>query len=154
MAGDVEVSPATLTRRAALAATALLLHARTRAAEPELADAVRAWAGSTAPRNGRVTIEIAPLVENGNAVPVTVRVQSPMTEADHVREIALFNERNPQRDVLRATLGPANARAEISTRIRLATSQQLVALARMSDGSIWQHRVDVVVTLAACIEGG
>ena len=154
MAGDAEVSPATLTRRAALAATTLLLHARARAAEPELADAVRAWAGGTAPRDGRVTIEIAPLVENGNAVPVTVRVQSPMTEADHVREIAFFNERNPQRDVLRATLGPANPRAEISTRIRLATSQQLVALARMSDGSIWQQRVDVVVTLAACIEGG
>ena len=154
MAGDAEVSPATLTRRAALAATTLLLHARARAAEPELAEAVRAWAGGTAPRDGRVTIEIAPLVENGNAVPVTVRVQSPMTEADHVREIAFFNERNPQRDVLRATLGPANPRAEISTRIRLATSQQLVALARMSDGSIWQQRVDVVVTLAACIEGG
>ena len=148
------MTPAALTRRAALAATTLLLQTPSRAAEPELADAIRAWAGSAVPRDGRVTIEIAPLVENGNAVPVTVRVQSPMTEADHVREIALFNERNPQRDVLRAILGPANGRAEISTRIRLATSQQLVALARMSDGSVWQQRVAVVVTLAACIEGG
>jgi sulfur-oxidizing protein SoxY len=143
-----------LTRRAALAATTLLLHRPARAAEPELADAIRAWAGAAVPRDGRITLEIAPLVENGNAVPVTVRVQSPMTAADHVREIALFNERNPQRDVLRAALGPANGRAEVSTRIRLATSQQLVALARMNDGSVWQQRVAVVVTLAACIEGG
>ncbi len=154
MVGDLEMRPAALTRRTMLAATTLLLHPPTRAAEPELADAVRAWAGGTVPRDGRVAIEIAPLVENGNAVPVTVRVQSPMTEADHVREIALFNERNPQRDVLRATLGPASGRAEIATRIRLSTSQQLVALARMSDGSVWQQRVEVVVTLAACIEGG
>jgi sulfur-oxidizing protein SoxY len=86
-------------------------------------------------------------------VPVVVRVESPMTPADHVREIVLFNERNPQRDVLRCQLTPANGRAEVGTRIRLATSQQLVALARLSDGSVWMHSADVLVTLAACIEG-
>jgi sulfur-oxidizing protein SoxY len=145
------VSAAVLTRRALLAATAVLV-TPARAAEPELAAAVRAWAGNATPRDGRVAIDVAPLVENGNAVPVTVRVQSPMSAADHVSEIALFNERNPQRDVLRAHLSPVNGRAEVSTRIRLATSQQLVALARMSDGSVWQQRVDVLVTLAACIE--
>ncbi len=127
---------------------------RARAAEPELAEAIRAWAGGAVPRQGRVALEIAPLVDNGNAVPVAVRVQSPMSAADHVTEIAIFNERNPQRDVLRALLGPWNGRAEVATRIRLATSQQLVALARMNDGSIWQHSVEVLVTLAACIEGG
>jgi sulfur-oxidizing protein SoxY len=76
-----------------------------------------------------------------------------MTEASHVRELVVFNEKNPQRDVARFLLTPASGRAQVSTRIRLATSQQLVALARFSDGSIGRHRVDVLVTLAACIEG-
>ncbi|MBA3597093.1 MAG: SoxY-related AACIE arm protein [Methylibium sp.] len=118
----------------------------------ELDAAVRAFAGAATVQPGRVQLEIAPLVENGNAVPVTVRVESPMSAADHVQRIALFNERNPQREVASFLLGPRAGRAEVSTRIRLATSQQLVALAQMSDGSVWSHRVDVLVTLAACIE--
>lgn len=147
------------TRRQLLAAGGLLaLTMRPCAAqamlEPELRDAIGRWCNGAVPQTGRITLDIAPLVENGNAVPVTLRVDSPMTEADHVREIALFNERNPQRDVARFLLGPDNGRAEVSTRIRLATSQRLVALARLSDGSLWQQQVEVVVTLAACVEGG
>ena len=110
------------------------------------------WADGQPVREGKVRLEIAELVENGNAVPITVRVDSPMSATDRVQEIIVFNERNPQRDVLRASFGPASGRAEVSTRIRLATSQQLVALARLADGSQWSHRVDVIVTLAACIE--
>ena len=75
-----------------------------------------------------------------------------MSATDRVTEIIVFNERNPQRDVVRFAFGPASPRAEVATRIRLATSQQLVALARLADGSQWMHAVDVVVTLAACIE--
>jgi sulfur-oxidizing protein SoxY len=103
-------------------------------------------------REGRVTFDISPLVENGNTVPVSVRVDSPMTAQDHVQEIMIFNERNPQREVLRVGLTPANGRAQVDARIRLATSQQLVALARLSDGSLWSRHVDVTVTLAACVE--
>ena len=110
------------------------------------------WADGQPVREGKIRLEIAELVENGNAVPITVRVDSAMNATDRVQEIIVFNERNPQRDVLRASFGPACGRAEISTRIRLATSQQLVALARFADGSQWSHRVDVIVTLAACIE--
>ena len=122
--------------------------------EPALVRALQGWVGSThAPGTGRVRLEIAPLVENGNAVPITVEVESPMTAADHVREIAVFTEKNPQLEVARFHLGPHNGRAEVATRIRLATSQNVVALARMSDGSVWQHSVAVLVTLAACIEG-
>ena len=113
---------------------------------------VRRWSGDVLPRAGRIELEIAPLVENGNAVPITVRVDSPMTAAEHVREIVVFNERNPQPEVLRCVLTPASGRAEVSARIRLATTQHLVALARMSDGSVWQHTVEVIVTLAACLE--
>lgn len=122
-------------------------------AEPTLEAAIAAWAGAATPRDDpRVVLEIAELVENGNAVPVRVRVDHPMTPAAHVSEIALFNQRNPQRDVLRAHLGPHSGRAEVAARIRLATSQRLVALARLNDGQVLQRHVDVLVTLAACIE--
>jgi sulfur-oxidizing protein SoxY len=118
----------------------------------ELAAAVAAFAGGAPVRAGRVDFDIAPLVENGNTVPVTVRVQSPMTEADHVKAIAIFNQRNPQRDVANFSLGPRAGRATVSTRIRLAGSQQLVAVAKMNDDSCWSKTVDVLVTLAACVE--
>jgi sulfur-oxidizing protein SoxY len=104
-------------------------------------------------RNGRITIEIAELVENGNAVPVSVQVQSPMTAADHVQSLALFTERNPQPEVAVFHFSPRSGRARVDTRIRLATSQPLVAVAKMNDGSLWRHHVDVIVTLAACLEG-
>jgi sulfur-oxidizing protein SoxY len=75
-----------------------------------------------------------------------------MTAADHVTGLALFAERNPLPEVVAFTLGPRAGKSEVSTRIRLATSQQLVAIARLSDGSYWQHAAKVIVTLAACIE--
>lgn len=102
---------------------------------------------------GKVKLAIAELVDNGNVVPVTVTVDSPMTAANHVKSIAIFNEKNPQRDVARFALGPRAGKASVTTRIRLATSQKLVAVARMSDDTYWSHSVDVIVTLAACIEG-
>lgn len=145
-----------LTRRHALAlaaglGTALTLPAA-RAAGDELAAAVAKYAGGATPRPGRVKIDIAELVENGNVVPIGVRVESPMTAADHVQAIAVFNEKNPQRDVVKFTLGPRYGKADVATRIRLATSQKLVAVAQMSDGSFWSGSTDVIVTLAACIE--
>lgn len=140
LAGSAALGMAVLTRPAG-------------AAPDQLEAAIREWTGGAAPTPGRVSFDIATLVDNGNAVPVTVSVDSPMTAADHVTAIAIFNQRNPQRDVARFTLGPRAGRASVSTRIRLATSQKLTAVARMSDGSTWSHTVDVVVTLAACIEG-
>ena len=101
---------------------------------------------------GKVKFEIAELIDNGNAVPITVSVESPMTEANHVVAIAVFNEKNPQREVIKTKLTPLAGRAQIGTRIRLATSQKLTAIAEMNDGSFFSHTVEVVVTLAACIE--
>jgi len=118
----------------------------------ELAAAIKRFADGAPVTEGRVEFDVAPLVENGNTVPVTVRVQSAMSESDHVKAIAIFNESNPQRDVANFFLGPRAGRATVSTRIRLATSQRLVAVAKMSDGSCWSHSVDVLVTLAACVE--
>ena len=142
---------------AALASLVRVAHAQDVAPDappsPVLTAAVQQFSGGAPVGTGKVKLEIARLVENGNAVPVTVTVDSPMTAADHVVAIAVFNERNPQREVAQFTLGPRAGRAQVGTRIRLPTSQQLVAVARLSDGTFWQHRVDVVVTLAACIEG-
>jgi sulfur-oxidizing protein SoxY len=137
---------------ATLGLTGLAQWRPAQATAAELAAAITAFAGGTTVRPGRVDFDIAPLVENGNVVPITVRVQSPMTEADHVTAIGIFNESNPQRDVANFYLGPRAGRATVSTRIRLATSQQLVAVAKMSDGSCWSQTVDVLVTLAACVE--
>ncbi len=114
--------------------------------------AIDAWAGGAVLREGRVMLDVPRLVDNGNLVSVTVRVDSPMTAADHVREIAIFNEGNPLPDVVRFQLSPRNGRAEVATGIRLATTQQLVAAAKTSDGSVWHQRVEVLVALAACIE--
>jgi len=141
-------------RRQLLAAGTLLALVCPAAATPQqMASAISAYTGNKLPQAGRVTFEIAQLIDNGNAVPVTIRVDSPVTPQDHVIGIAIFNEKNPETDVVKFTLGPRAGKAEVSTRIRLATSQKLVAVAKMSDGSCWQQTVDVIVTLAACIEG-
>ena len=118
----------------------------------ELQAAIQAYTGGAALKTGRVKLDIATIVDNGNTVPITVTADSPMTAADHVTAIAVFNERNPQREVAKFTLGPRAGRASVSTRIRLATSQKLVAVARMNDGSFWSHSVDVIVSIAACLE--
>lgn len=147
--------PAELSRRdcLVLGLVSLAAAAPARATPEAMAAGIRDFAAGSVPREGRVQLDIAPLVENGNTVPVTITVDSPMTAADHVRSIALFNERNPLHEVAVFTLGPRAGKASVSTRIRLATSQKLVALARMSDNSVWQQEVTVVVTLAACVEG-
>lgn len=132
----------------------LMLALRPALATPEsMRSVLNQWTGGAEIKPGRVRLEVAKLVDNGNAVPVTVSVESPMTSSDYVAAIALFNERNPLPDVARFTLGPRAGRARVSTRMRMATSQTLLAVAKMSDGSCWSHSVDVIVTLAACIEG-
>jgi sulfur-oxidizing protein SoxY len=138
--------------RAAIGAGTSVVMRPAGATVEELSTAIAAFAGGAPVRAGRVNLDVAPLVENGNSVPITLSVQSPMTPADHVKAIALFNERNPQREVAVFRLGPRAGRAVVATRIRLATSQQLVAVAQMSDGTFWSHTVDVIVTLAACVE--
>ena len=118
----------------------------------ELANLVKAFTNGAAVLPGRVKLDISPLVDNGNSVPVTITVDSPMTASDYVKQIAMFNEKNPQHDVIRAELSPRSGKAALSTRIRLANSQKLVAVAQLSDNSWWSHTVEVLVTLAACID--
>ena len=101
---------------------------------------------------GRVTLEIPPLVENGNLVTMKVSVQSPMTEADYVRAVHIVAEGNPLPNVVSFFLSPRAGRAAITTRIRLGDSQRVRAIAQMGDGSFWQGDAATLVTLAACTE--
>jgi sulfur-oxidizing protein SoxY len=117
-----------------------------------LAAAIRTVTGGAAVHTGKVKLDIPPLVENGNTVPMTVSVTSPMTADDYVKSIHVFNEKNPQPNIGNFYLGPRAGRAQVSTRIRLADTQKVVAIARLSDDSFWSTSVDVVVTLAACTE--
>jgi sulfur-oxidizing protein SoxY len=117
-----------------------------------LATAIRNVTGAAVVKIGKVRLDIPPLVENGNTVPMTVSVTSPMTPDDYVKSIHVFNEKNPQPNIGNFYLGPRAGRGQISTRIRLADSQKIVAVAQLSDGSFWQTSVDVVVTLAACTD--
>ena len=122
------------------------------ATEATMAEAIRQLIGEAEPRQGKVKLELPSMVENGNTVPLTVSVDSPMTETDHVESIHIFNQKNPQPYVAAFHLGPRAGKARVSTRIRLADSQRVVAIARLNDGSFWSDSADVIVTLAACTE--
>jgi len=123
-----------------------------RATPDSMAAAIKEVVGEAPVRKGKVKIDVPPLVENGNAVPLTITVESPMTAADHVKSIHLFNQKNPQPNVIDVHLGPRAGRAQFSTRIKLAAAQTIVAVAALSDGSFWSGDADVIVTIAACVE--
>ena len=96
---------------------------------------------------------VAPvLADNGTLVPVTVQVQSPMTPQDHVTHVYLLSQRNPVTRMAVFHLGPWNGRAEISTRLRLAGTQQVVALARLSSGEFRYGQMEIIVTESACVD--
>jgi sulfur-oxidizing protein SoxY len=101
---------------------------------------------------GRVKIELPELAENGNSVPLKLSVDSPMTATDHVKALYVFSERNPVSNVARFHLGPRSGAARVQTSIRLAATQRITAIARMSDGSLWSGAADVIVTQAACLD--
>lgn len=119
-----------------------------------LADAIRKATGGAQLRSGRVKLDLPPLIDNGNSVPLAVTVDSPMTREDHVRAIHVFTEKNPQPNVISVHLGPRAGRAHFATRARIADTGVVIAVAQMSDGSFWTDRVNVVVTLSACLEEG
>jgi sulfur-oxidizing protein SoxY len=137
---------------AGLGLGAVIAVAPARATPAAMEDAIRRIVGSAPVSKGRVKLELPPLSENGNTVPLTVSVESPMTPADHVRAIHVFTELNPQPDVVSFRLGPRAGVARVATRIRLANTQTVTAIGELSDGSFWSASAAVVVTLAACLE--
>jgi len=118
----------------------------------QMETAIRRVVGEAEIRKGKVTLDLPPLVENGNTVPMTVSVDSPMTKENYVKAIHVFNEKNPQANVISVRLSPRAGKAAISTRMRLAGTQKLMAIAELSDGSYWSDTQEVIVTLAACLE--
>ena len=117
-----------------------------------MAAAIRKVVGDSQVREGRVSLDLPPLVENGSTVPLVVSVESPMTAVDYIKVIHVFNEKNPQPNVFTARLGPRNGLAVVGTRIKLGDSQKIVAIAETSGGQFWSASADVIVTLAACLE--
>lgn len=109
--------------------------------------------GGAALQAGRVKLELPQIAENGNSVPLKVSVESPMTQRDHVTSITLLSEKNPRPVIARFFIGPRAGRAEINTRIRLAATQSVLAIAQLSDGTFWSDSAPVLVSMAACIDG-
>jgi sulfur-oxidizing protein SoxY len=123
-----------------------------RATPAAMQDAIRKVTGGAPLRSGRVKLDVPPLIDNGNSVALAVAVESPMTPSDYVKAIHVFTERNPLPNVVSVHLGPRAGRARIATRVRLADTQTVLAIAELSDGSYWTDSVQVVVTLSACLE--
>ncbi len=122
------------------------------ATEAEATQAIKQIVGASKIRSGRVTLDIPPLVENGNSVVLKVSVESPMTLEDHVRAIHIVAEGNPLPNIVSFHMNHRAARAVVTTRVRLSDSQRVWAIAQMNDGSYWQGFAATLVTLAACTE--
>ncbi len=147
-----------LTRRDALALTAgaavfaaIGVRAGTaRAGTEETQKAIDAFTGGAAPQSGRITLTAPEIAENGNTVPVSVSIESPMTDADYVASVIILAEGNPNPNVATLHFTPMNGTAEATTRMRLAKTQNVIAIARMSDGSVFMDKKEVKVTIGGC----
>ncbi len=141
-------------RRRLLKATGaawVLLQVRPAIATPEnLAAAIKRAFNGRRIQPGRVKIEIPQIAENGNVVPVAIEVESPMTADDYVKRIHLFSEHNPLPDMVEFELGPHNGKARVSTRVRLAKSQNVLAVATLNDDTLWSAQAVVEVTVSGC----
>ena len=146
----------TLSRRGFLAGSggAVLIAAtplQSHASEADLIRARRELFGTRSIQEGRVTLTLPPIAENGHSVPMSVVVDSPMVEADYVKRVAILSPRNPLPVIGQFHFSPTSGRAEVATRIRMSGTQTLQAIAEMSDGSLWSGSMETVVTLAACV---
>lgn len=120
------------------------------AAAEDVDAAIRAFTGGVEPAMGRVFLDVPEIAENGNTVPMDVSVESPMTADDHVTEILILADGNPNPGVATFRFTPLSGRAQANTRIRLANTQNVVAVAKMSDGSVFMDRKEVKVTIGGC----
>ncbi len=148
--------PATTRRRfisalASLPAALLSLRAAHAQSDP-FAPLVRQVTGGAAVRPGRVTVDTPRLADNGHSVPLRVSVENPMNATDYVRSITLLSERNPRPVMATFYLGPKAGRAEVITRVRLNSTQRLLAVVQLSDGSYWSGSAEVEVTESACLD--
>ncbi len=131
-------------------ATICLLPKTGTADAPAVAEAIRNLIGDKTPEEGRVSVELTQIAENGNSVPLSIEVDSPMTEQDHCKAVHVFAELNPLPNVASFNFTPACGKAAASTRMRLARTQKVVAVAEMSDGSVYMTTAEVTVTIGGC----
>ena len=115
---------------------------------------VRPFVQSQDLKKERVTLSLPMLADNGHMVPLSLKVESPMTEASHITHVYLISQRNPVPLMAKFVMGPWSGRADLSTRVRLSGNQSVVALARLSDGNFIYDVQEVVVTEAACVDNG
>ncbi|MDB5527508.1 MAG: SoxY [Devosia sp.] len=135
---------------AGLGAGVMLLAMPVRADDASVAQAITDTFGHTPRRDGKITLKLPPLAETGNTVPLTVTVDSPMSNTERVKRVVVFANRNPRPLIAIMTFGPKAATAEFSTNMRLSGTQDVIAMAELSDGSVWQTQVRVLVTVGAC----
>lgn len=135
-----------MTAAAALTAIA----ARPAAATPETAKQLLQTLAKGEPKEGRVTLKAPEIAENGNAVPVTVSVESPMTDKAHVKALHIVADGNPNPGVASFTFTPLAGKCEVQLRVRMAQTQKIVCVAEMSDGTLWSAAREVKVTIGGC----
>lgn len=154
----VNTSPPNLTRRlyvstlGMLGLSSWLAPISAWAKKPEAMEAIAKIVGSNNVKDGRVKLVVPPLVESGNLVVIKVAIESPMTAIDYVKAVHIISEENPSPNIFIAYFTPRSGRAELTTRVRLADSQRVWAIAQMSDGTYWRGYADTSVTLSACTE--
>jgi sulfur-oxidizing protein SoxY len=135
----------------ALGGLAALLAPRLAVAKPEdVAAEIKKLYGDKAITAGKVKLELPQIAENGNVVPMTVSVESPMTDADYVKAVHVFAEQNPLPFIASFYFTPACGKAVCSTRIRMATTQNVVAVAETNKGELFTGKTEVKVTIGGC----
>lgn len=139
-----------LTGAAAAAATAGLLPTVTAADKAAVEDAIKRKIGGASTQPGKISLDLPQIAENGNTVPISVEVDSPMSGSDYVKSVHIFAEGNPNPDVASIHFTPANGVAKVSTRMRLLKTQNIQVVAEMSDGSVYRESVEVKVTIGGC----
>jgi sulfur-oxidizing protein SoxY len=134
------------------AAAAAILGSSTKPAfaSTEFEELIKKFTGDKTPAQGRVKLDLPEIAENGNTVPMTVSVESPMTDQSHVTDVLVVADGNPRAGVVAFHFNPASGVAEASTRIRLAKTQNVIAVAKMNDGSFFMASKEVKVTIGGC----
>ena len=121
-----------------------------KAADGDWQQVLKNIVGGASPSQGRIALELPEIAENGNTVPFNVSVDSPMTEGDHVKAVHLISTANPQPVVATFHFTPASGKASVASRMRLAQTQDVIAVAELSDGKFVMARHAVRVTIGGC----
>ncbi len=135
---------------AVVSLAAALLPGLARADAKAADESIKKLLGGKTPKTGRITLELPQIAENGNTVPIAFEVESPMTETDYVKAVHIFSDQNPNPEVGSFRFTPASGKAKISTRMRMIKTQNVIAVAEMSDGSVYLAKAEVKVTIGGC----